>query len=67
MESSFASKVFPAEKKQTLPLQFGSGEVIIRYTLRQYLISEILQEFIVCFIPLFDKCGLGRNSIHLGV
>ena len=26
MESGFAFKVFPAEKKQKLPLQFGSGD-----------------------------------------
>ena len=26
MESGIASKVFPAEKKQKLPLQFGSGD-----------------------------------------
>ena len=25
-ESAFISKVFPAEKKQKLPLQFGSGD-----------------------------------------
>ena len=25
-ESGFASKVFPAEKKQKLPLQFGYGD-----------------------------------------
>ena len=30
-ESGFASKVFPAEKKQILPLQFGSGDVFRRF------------------------------------
>ena len=40
-ESGFASKIFPAERQQKLPLQFGSGDE--RFWSRRYDQSSVAE------------------------